>query len=109
MILKKGSLYKFKDSSDSPDCEADRLYSLISHFFDGETGSTMLILNDPASLEPLLADADEMEEAPASFEDKLLFTLTSIGESFRVLAKIAEEQSEASKEEETEEDERDRH
>ena len=86
MKYKKGDLYVFDrkqpDLHDAP----TNVFSLVTHFVDEEDGQDKLVLREPGTNEPLVADADDMICIKADFEEKLLFTLTDIAESLRSMS-----------------------
>lgn len=86
--MKKGNLFQFTEKEISKGAP-NNLFSLITHYKD-ENGITKLVLKDPGSIQVLIANATDMQETSASFEDKLLHTLTDMGESFRLIAEFCE-------------------
>ena len=83
---KKGDLYVFDrkqpDLQDAP----TNVFSLITHFVDEEDGLDKLVLREPGTNDPLVADAGDMTCVKADFEEKLLFTLIDIAESLRTMS-----------------------
>ncbi len=73
---------KLPDMRDAP----DNVFSLVSHFVDEEDGVEKLILREPGTTDPLVAEAQEMVRVEAKFEEKLLFTLIDIAESLRSMS-----------------------
>ncbi len=93
MSRKKASLFQFKKEIQAEGAP-NNIFYLVSHYVDPEDNKEKLILKDSGTVEILIADIEDMEEVEGSFEEKMLFCLTDISESLRMIAKQSEGDSE---------------
>ncbi len=93
MSRKKASLFRFNEKNQSEGAPTNIFY-LISHYTDPEDNKEKLILKDSGTIEVLIADVEDVEEVEGTFEDKMLFCLTDISESLRIIAKQSEDHQE---------------
>ncbi len=83
---RKGDLYRFKKVLRQSKGAPANIFSLVTHFIDEEDKTEKLVLRDSGTPEALIAVAEDMELVTATFEEKLLFCLTDIGESLRLIS-----------------------
>ncbi len=89
-MYKKGDLYSFKSELQKHDGAPSNIFSLVTHFIDPEDGLEKLVLRDSGTTDALIANAEDMDLVKASFEEKLIYCLTDIGESLRMMAQASE-------------------
>lgn len=90
MTYKKGDLYSFKIELQTKDGAPTNIFSLVTHFIDPQDGLEKLVLRDSGTTDALIANAEDMELVKSSFEEKLIYCLTDIGESLRMMAQFSE-------------------
>jgi hypothetical protein len=89
-MFKKGDLYSFKLELQKNDGAPSNIFLLVTHFVDPEDGQEKLVLRDSGTTDALIANADDMDLVKTSFEEKLIYCLTDIGESLRMIAQTSE-------------------